>query len=132
MVEMENIRHPYLFQIIDQNAYDKFVSDFEEKSDEEIKDSSAAITDAIYRANAAFKNMSNMFDRIHDLKNGKEIFAKITGKKTEYFYVQLLCGLTFKPVVSYKVSEEKYSEKFEEVAKVAVKACAIGLSLVML
>lgn len=53
----------------------------------------------------------------------------VPGKKKKKFFIVILCGLTFKPVVAYSVKDVKYRKRVEEVAKVCTKVCAFGLKV---
>merc|ERR1719251_853460 len=56
----------------------------------------------------------------------KSVLQKIFGKK-EYVYLQLLCGKTLMPTISYKIKLKEYSETITKMAEIGAKVCSLAI-----
>ena len=129
---MENITHPYLFKIISKEEFEKFEKDERDSSgvDSSLTDEIIA---ALERAKCIICELEDCTNDSKGRKKNKFRTRRMLGKKVKtYCYVQILCGWTFKPTVTYKVNCNSFPEQLQRAAETSEKMCAIGLMVSML
>jgi len=123
-IQMQNIRCPYLFKIINEEKFEEFT-----KSKQPDESSIADDIEATLGRVQSFldDNVKLVEDNKQLAKNS--IMDRLLGAKKEYVYLQLLCGWTFKPVVTYRINLISYHENIKEIAAIGVKICTIAIAV---
>eukprot|EP01083_Nonionella_stella_P277786 944527_1 len=132
MLDIQDIQCPYLFKFISQSDYDDGLST---SSPSQTKPSTTDIplSHRLIEAEKVMEKVQNGIDWLEapteQKKNGfKKLFSKkIKSKKTENIYLQLLDGISFLPVVTYKIEVVNHSEKEKKYAQLAANMCTVGI-----
>jgi hypothetical protein len=130
IVEMETVCSPYMFRTITTEDLKHFEEEAERK-----EQSDGTVLAALERAETFFDHALGILNELVSEKwrdqakrhVRNKAWQKISGHSKEVAYLQLLCGWTFKPVVTYKVETDKYSESVVAVAQFEAKICAVGI-----
>jgi hypothetical protein len=122
---MDRLKCPYLYRFITEEEYNNFVKTLE------TRDSPKKIENAVEMINGSIDRAQKILDNFSDKKKVMtQLFDFSSGfvGKSQHIYLQLLCGLSFEPVVSYKINVKTYSKKVEKVAKVSSDVVALALN----
>lgn len=137
MMRLEQIKNPYIFIIFnEETAYRTFIEEYNRTPNDDEYDYTGCVNKTIERAQGLLSFVEEALTETMENKEPPKGFADYfwnywgSNKDTKYVVVQ--SGLTFKPVIAYKVDDVKYNEKIENAAKVCTKVCAVGLKVSML
>jgi hypothetical protein len=132
MLEIQQIKCPYLFKFVSQTDFDDLCTpspDSTNSSNLEI------ISSRLNKANKYLEGVHESIEWIEapteEKKKGlKERLKKaFKSKKTENVYLQLLDGISFLPVLTYKIEVNNYTEKERRYAQLAADMCTVGIKV---
>jgi len=113
VLDVKNISCPFLFQFIPEDEFKSF------KRGEE------SPTDYLSFAEKISSDAKNWCQKLNKLIVDKDYSEtiKYSVAQKEVIYLQILCGLTFKPVLSYKVIKSQYPEWAKRAADKGATIC---------
>jgi hypothetical protein len=119
MVQLVNVRFPYLFQFISESEFEA------QKTPAAPADIATAIEHGMDRA-------LEFVEAVIDTKAGKRVLGTFTGRKKVVYHLQLLCGWTLEPVVSYRIEMVSYEKQVRKAAQIDATVCRIVIKLSLL
>ena len=125
MIQLETVKCPYIFKILSKDDFEMFQKTCNENPT------------MCGRADNQVDEMNEIIDKAEKLWGSRKKETALKRWKnplctTEAVYLQLLCGMTLKPLVSYKVKNITYSKKMKMCAEIGEKLCAIGVIIAVL
>jgi len=130
------VHFPYMFILLTADDFQTFKSTLMPKSSMD-KRGRGGVKEMVEIIDRARKLFECFRDFSNSLKNKETATAlrkgrRLSSGKTEVVYLQLLCGLTLQPLVSYKIETAKYLMQIEQFAEIGAQLCAVGVKVAML
>jgi len=131
VLDAKNIRCPYIFNFISENQYKSFK---DEKIGSNGKDSLEYAASLASKAKMLCEEAEILMgdDISKNFKDSKvmkgfmsKVRTKVLGEMSTDLYLQILDGVTFEPVLSYKVHRKEYPKQVESASKAGVKICNV-------
>jgi hypothetical protein len=132
ILDIHRVKCPYIFQVVSEKT---FLEQKEYKQD--TGDALALFESKLAKANELLDQSKRIYDLARDKEQLKSTLFSIalngvTGHTENVSVLQLLCGKTLQPVVSYRVVETAYSDWVMGAARLGSRLCTIGIQTAML
>ena len=133
--QMEQIHCPYMFRFIDKQEFRRLSK---EKKDPKIetRDVRFKLEKILKRSEGLLNPTTKVSIKTQELVEKancmEKAWSKVSRKKGEILYLQLLCGWTLDPVASYEVQLSKYVDEVAKLSKSGTKFCAVGIKASLL
>lgn len=128
VLNAKNVSCPYVFKFISEVEYHIFK---EEKTGNNTEGTSLDNAENLTsKANALCDELKKLTgEDFKDSKISQGIVSKVRstflGARVTIMYLQILDGVTFEPVLSYKVSRKEYPENVQKASQTGSKICNI-------
>ena len=137
MVQLEEVEFPYMFTLLTAHEFEIFKRTLmsEPSLDKQASDGVEGVVKFIGRAQESFACCRDFLDSLNNKETATALrkgWQLISGKTTEVVYLQLLCGLTLQPLVSYKIATTTYREEIKKFAEIGAKVCVVGVTVATL
>ena len=136
MDQLEEVEFPYIFNLLTADEFKTFKSTLmpEQSLRKRASDGVKELVEIIDRAQKLFECFRDYPDSLKNKETGIALRKgrRLSSGKTEVVYLQLLCGLTLQPLVSYKIETAKYRMQIEQFAEIGAQLCAVGVKVAML
>ena len=116
MDQLEEVEFPYMFNLLTADEFKTFKSTLmpEQSLRKRARGAVKETEEAIGRARELFECCRDFLDSLKNKETAtafRKSWRLFSGRKTEVVYLQLLCGLTLLPVVSYKIETKTIRSK---------------------
>ena len=136
LVKLDDVDNPYLYQFITDTDFEAFQENLKEGDGTDIE---LEFTKAIDRAKTLLANAKGPVSEFCSSDDGGvggsklgRALSMLSRAKPDVMYLQLLCGLTLKPVVSYKVKKTDSAKRIQHAAGLASQLSWIGIATALL
>eukprot|EP00554_Chaetoceros_debilis_P010527 CAMPEP_0194109734 /NCGR_PEP_ID=MMETSP0150-20130528/9155_1 /TAXON_ID=122233 /ORGANISM="Chaetoceros debilis, Strain MM31A-1" /LENGTH=573 /DNA_ID=CAMNT_0038798753 /DNA_START=69 /DNA_END=1790 /DNA_ORIENTATION=+ len=123
ILNIHEVLHPYLFQIISETDFKEFSKDLEKLNSNGTDD----VIDMLDETENVLAKVRNGAELITLSSHLKKSFLSKLGIKKKNAYLQLLDGISFQPIMTYKVETSELSRNMQKIVKVGADLCTIGI-----
>ena len=132
-MDSKGIKFPYLFSIVSESEFIR-QRDYQSSGDSERGGLSSAVSDSLGRA-ARFVSFARrvlssgqrdgatidwLYERVYD---------DAAGRVVKVSYLQILCGLTLRPVITYKIDSKQHAPMLTKMAEWSGHVCAAAVQV---